>query len=645
MSPDDSECQKVRLAYPRRRAQDSVGQIVEVVMTSFQKVRTLLLGIFIAVAFAPDLASDKAAADASAAGGSDANTREPAVEWICANAIRLKTVEAGHGFDDMKPLKKVVGEARIVSLGEATHGSREFFQLKHRMVEFLATQMGFTIFTIEANMPESYKLNDYVLHGTGDPKERLREMYFWTWQTEEVLGMIEWMREFNRSGKGHIEFTGFDMQTPTVAAEIVRKYVAEHDGPYLATLDPVWQQVAKSRPSGGSSFGVGTATFPIQIAAGHTITYSGYIKTENITRGYAGLWWRIDGEQNDTGYPKILGFDNMNDRGPHGTTGWTKYEIKMAVPAEARNINFGVLHPGDGSAWFDSLQIAIDGVPYTDKSRFDLDFESETPHGFYTGGQGYKVAIDKEVAHTGKQSLRSTSVADNSENVEAAPNAVATSCKAIVRELEDLRSGVNGDSEKLKELEWVIQNAGIVLQYAQLNAGQKSRDESMAENIKWIADQNPEAKIIVWAHNGHISHGGVPSYAPMGSYLRQMFGSQYLNFGFVFNEGSFQAVEMGKGLRDFTVGPAPEGSLDATLASTGVPVFALDLRTVPKQGPAADWLKASHQTRSIGAVFSDHEANSYFINAVAPDMFNALLFVGKTNAAHKIVRPEANPAK
>ena len=99
------------------------------------------------------------------------DTAKPAtqVEWIRTNAIPLKTVEAGQGFDDMMPLKRVIGDARIVGLGEATHGTREFFQLKHRMVEFLATQMGFSIFTIEANMPEAYKLNDYVLHGTGDP--------------------------------------------------------------------------------------------------------------------------------------------------------------------------------------------------------------------------------------------------------------------------------------------------------------------------------------------------------------------------------------------------------------------------------------------------------------------------------------------
>ena len=162
----------------------------------------------------------------------------------------------------------------------------------------------------------------------------------------------------------------------------------------------------------------------------------------------------------------------------------------------------------------------------------------------------------------------------------------------------------------------------------------------MADNIKWIADQNPGAKIIVWAHNGHIAHGGVPSYVPMGAYLRKMFGSQYVNFGFDFNEGSFQAMESGKGLHDFTVGPAPDGSLDATLASAGMPIMALDLRKPPKEAAVANWLKAAHQTRSIGAVFSKEQAANDFVSAAAPDMFNVLLFIEKTTAARRIAPSE-----
>src|SRR5205085_9395469 len=145
----------------------------------------------------------------------------------------------------MQPLKKVVGDARIVALGEATHGTREFFQLKHRMLEFLATQMGFTIFSIEASMPEAYRLNDFVLNGTGDPAKLIKGMYFWTWDTQEVLDMVMWMREFNKSGKGRVEFTGFDMQTPNVAAQIASEFVAKADPEYAAEFERAREMALK----------------------------------------------------------------------------------------------------------------------------------------------------------------------------------------------------------------------------------------------------------------------------------------------------------------------------------------------------------------------------------------------------------------
>src|SRR5207244_3265201 len=208
----------------------------------------------------------------------NASEDQTVVEWIRAHAVPLKTVEAGHGFSDMEPLKSIVGDARIVSLGEATHGTREFFQLKHRMLEFLASEMGFTVFSIEANMPEAYRLNDYVLNGNGDPAKLIKGMYFWTWDTQEVLDMVLWMREFNKSGKGRVQFTGFDMQTPNVAADIVRDFVDKNDTKYADALRKA-SDVAKAAPhAGGASFGVATATFPIQAAAGKRIRYSGYIK-------------------------------------------------------------------------------------------------------------------------------------------------------------------------------------------------------------------------------------------------------------------------------------------------------------------------------------------------------------------------------
>lgn len=556
--------------------------------------------------------------------GSAIASSQAFVDWARAHAIALKTVEAGNGFDDMQRLGPIVGDARIVALGEATHGTHEFFQFKHRMLEFLSTQKGFTIFSIEANMPEAYRLNDYVLHGTGDPKALLKGMYFWTWNTQEVLAMIEWMRQFNQSGKGHVEFTGFDMQTPTVSIEIVRTFLEAHQPSYLDAVNPIYAQIA-SKASGGRAFGLGTASFPLGVAAGKHINYSGYIKSDGVTEGWSGLWWRVDGDA-----AKILAFDNMQGRGITGTTPWTRYEISIDVPANARKINFGVLHPGNGTVWFDSLQVEVDGVPYADHNAFDLDFESETPRGFYAGGEGYEVVIDKAVAHTGKQSLRSRSVEAHGTTENSAD--LQMHAATICRYLEDERAWLTKQADA-HEVDWIIQNARLVEQYTRLKGNVNARDEAMAENVKWIVDHNPGAKVVVWAHNGHVGRGPNESFRPMGSYLSKWFGKDYVTFGFAFNEGSFRSREMGKDLREFTVGSAPDGSLDRALASTGIPILALDLRQLPTQGAVAEWLDQPHLTRSIGAIYSDQSPDNYFSNQRPQGAYDVLLFVAKTSAA------------
>ncbi len=163
-----------------------------------------------------------------------AATRQQVASWIRKNAIPLRTVQAESGFEDMRPLRSTIGSARLVALGEATHGTKEFFQLKHRMFEFLVEEMGFTVFGIEANWPESLAINDYVVDGTGDPADALAGLHFWTWNTEEVLAMIRWMRRYNeRPGhKRKVKFYGFDMQFPWAAAAGAIRYLETVDADY-----------------------------------------------------------------------------------------------------------------------------------------------------------------------------------------------------------------------------------------------------------------------------------------------------------------------------------------------------------------------------------------------------------------------------
>jgi erythromycin esterase-like protein len=553
---------------------------------------------------------------------------EPApVEWIKSHAVTLKTVEAGHGFQDMQPLKAIIGNARIVELGEATHGTREFFQLKHRMLEFLATEMGFSIFTIEANMPEAYRLNDYVLNGTGDPAALLHGMYFWTWDTQEVLDMIHWMREFNRSGKGKVQFTGFDMQTPNVAQKIVRDFVTRYDPDFQGALGKADQIAAAAMtPANQPSFGVATTMFPVKEAAGKQVRYSGWISTEGITTGYAGLWWRVDGKSG------MLAFDNMQRRGVTGTTDWKRYEIELPVAADATNINFGAILTGDGSAWFSGLTVELDGQPYTGTTPYDGEMNST--RGFYLGGKGYDVQLDTSVLHDKQNSIRMKRIAPAEPIFRPASDPAPTARSAsavwsdVVKRLQTSRDAYVQSGASAKDVDWTIQNARVVSQAMQMRVNQLSRDSSMATNIKWIADTNPGAKIVVWAHNGHVGNsGGDERSGSMGRDLRGTFHDQLVIFGFAFNEGSFRAVEMGKTLHDWTVPPMESGTLDGVLAKTGIPIFALDLRHSPA------WFAAPHATRSIGAMYSESSASNFMQPVSAAQTYDALLFVEKTTAA------------
>ncbi|MGO4881213.1 MAG: erythromycin esterase family protein [Bryobacteraceae bacterium] len=173
------------------------------------------------------------------------NPTSAQVQWIQDNAFPFTSLDPNNtDFSDLQPLKQVVGNAQIVGLGEGTHGTSEFFQWKSRMVSFLAQQMGFTIFAIEANMPEAYRLNDYILTGIGDPKQLLLGMYFWTWNTQEVLDMIEWMRQYNASGQGTIQFLGFDMQFPGPALDFVARFVRQADPTLIESVNNLYGLVS-----------------------------------------------------------------------------------------------------------------------------------------------------------------------------------------------------------------------------------------------------------------------------------------------------------------------------------------------------------------------------------------------------------------
>lgn len=178
------------------------------------------------------------------------------VAWLAATAHPFATDDPAHDNSDLAFLRDLVGPARLVALGESTHGTREFFRLKHRLVRCLVEELGFTMFAIEASMPEAELLNRYVLTGEGDPAALIAGMYFWTWRTEEVLDLVRWMRRHNEQG-GHIEFHGFDMQFPGLAMRAVQDLVQAHVPDLVGDVAANYAELrglARAAATGGNGF-------------------------------------------------------------------------------------------------------------------------------------------------------------------------------------------------------------------------------------------------------------------------------------------------------------------------------------------------------------------------------------------------------
>ena len=150
--------------------------------------------------------------------------------WIQQKSIPIKQVTAGNDFSDLQALKSVLKDVRVVGLGENTHGTREFFQLKHRLLEFLVKEMNFTAFAIEGGYGSCEPINNYVLYGKGNLASALTAQGYVLWDMEELASMIEWMRKYSQSvaDDKRVAFYGIDFMYNEPARETVLDYVKKY---------------------------------------------------------------------------------------------------------------------------------------------------------------------------------------------------------------------------------------------------------------------------------------------------------------------------------------------------------------------------------------------------------------------------------
>jgi erythromycin esterase-like protein len=544
--------------------------------------------------------------------------------WIHRTARPFETCEPRDDHRDLASLRQIVGNARVVAIGEGTYGTREFFQLKHRIVEYLASEMGFTTFAIAANMPEARKINDYVLTGRGDPQALIRGLLFWPWSTEEMLEFVQWMRRFNASGRGRLQFVGFDMAKPAVPAEIVQEFFRRADPAWADSVGALSRAIMRGRRS-RANFVVSRADFPASDAAGHHVRFSGWIRTRDVSE-YAGLWWRAEVEG------VTCAFDNMEHQKVAGTRDWQRYALELDVPAEADNIVFGTLMEGTGAAWFDSLGLEIDGRPWANPSRLGLATEgADKPAGFdMEPPPGYSIRMDDSAAAVGRWSLRFSSEKDYVPADPAQQWAVAEqSAQRVVRRLESMGRRSRGDSLG-DEVEWVTRNAHLLLQRTRFGRPESARDSSMAANVEWTLQRLPRhSKMVVWAHSDQVAR----SPGAMGDWLAKRFGKDMLVIGLATNAGQCTTTRTtAANLEATRIQPGPEGSFEALAHASGIPRFLLDLRRAGPGSRIAAQLAKGLTMRSIGPATPTQE---FWPRAVSRE-YDAIAWVDSTHATRPV---------
>lgn len=158
---------------------------------------------------------------------------------ITASSEPFNSIETA----DLDPLLMRIGDSKIVLLGEATHGTSEFYRMRERISQELITRKGFHFVAIEGDWPDVARLDHYVRHFEYPPSEWTAFARFpmWMWRNNEVRSFVDWLHSHNGSRKpdNRVAIYGLDLYSLYTSIRSVLKYLDE--------VDPESARVARRR--------------------------------------------------------------------------------------------------------------------------------------------------------------------------------------------------------------------------------------------------------------------------------------------------------------------------------------------------------------------------------------------------------------
>jgi erythromycin esterase len=155
-------------------------------------------------------------------------------EWVTDHAITADSLDPRAPLDDLEPLGELVGDARVVGIGESAHYVREFYLLRHRLLRFLAERCGFTVYAPEAPFTQAQAIDAWIQGGPGTVAQvAAAGLAIDLGRCREFHDQLAWMRAHNRTATRRLRLVGTDVPgsggSPLPALEAVAGYLRGAD--------------------------------------------------------------------------------------------------------------------------------------------------------------------------------------------------------------------------------------------------------------------------------------------------------------------------------------------------------------------------------------------------------------------------------
>src|SRR6266545_3944975 len=159
---------------------------------------------------------------------------------------RAQTIDE-NAVEDLDPLMERIGDAHFVLLGEASHGTSEYYQWRARLSSRLIAEKGFRFVAVEGDWPDCYRVNRYV-KGYSDAGKTAKDVLHafkrwptWMWANWEIVAFAEWMRMFNKDRSNKAGFYGLDVYSLWESMESILRYLENKDPEAVQTAMQAYQ--------------------------------------------------------------------------------------------------------------------------------------------------------------------------------------------------------------------------------------------------------------------------------------------------------------------------------------------------------------------------------------------------------------------